>query len=63
MLYKPTPPAPAADAFVVYPVSALPASTPEQLAWQKSLYEWAFAQAQAVVRPSILDMDLLGVDN
>jgi hypothetical protein len=62
-MFKPTPATPAADAFVMMPTSALPASTPEQAAYQKSLYEWAFAEAQAVVRPSLPERDLLGVWN
>ena len=52
-----------ADAFVLMPTSALPATTPEQAAYQKSLYEWAFAEAQAVVAPSLPERDLLGVWN
>ena len=31
--------------------------------WQQQLYAWALAQAQAVVRPSLLERDLLGVWN
>jgi hypothetical protein len=57
------PPRPAADAFVLMPTSALPPTTPEQAAYQKSLYEWAFAEAQAVVAPSLPERDLLGVWN
>jgi hypothetical protein len=59
----PRPAAPSADAFVLMPTSALPATTPEQAAYQKSLYEWAFAEAQAVVAPSLPERDLLGVWN
>jgi hypothetical protein len=43
---------------MLYPVSAL-----HQLAWQRALYEWALAEAQAVVGPSVLERDLLGVWN
>ena len=57
------PVAPNQDAFVMTPLSGLPASTPDQAAYQKALYEWAFAEAQAVVQPSLLDRDLLGVWN
>jgi hypothetical protein len=32
-------------------------------AWQQQVYQRAFAEAQAVVRPSILERDLLGVWN
>ena len=61
----PTPPpvAPNHDAFVMMPLSGLPASTPDQASYQKALYERAFAEAQAVVQPSLLDRDLLGVWN
>jgi hypothetical protein len=31
--------------------------------WQQDLFRWALEQAQAVVRPSILERDLLGVWN
>jgi hypothetical protein len=31
--------------------------------WQQQIYRLAFEQAQAVVRPSILERDLLGVWN
>lgn len=54
---QPTPPAP--DAFLMLPTELLSALTPEQ----KALYAWALAEAQAVVRPSILERDLLGVWN
>jgi hypothetical protein len=45
------------------PLSCLPAVSPEQAARQQALYEWALAEAQAVVGPSILERDLLGVWN
>lgn len=62
-LPAPPPPAPAADAFVCFPTAALPRRSPEQAAAQQSLYEWALAEAQAVVQPSILERDLIGVWN
>jgi len=62
-LPAPTPAAPSMTAFVMFPVSNLPQGTPDQAAWQRALYEWAFAEAQAVVEPSILERDLLGVWN
>ena len=37
------------------------AGSPAQ--WQRHVYELAFREAQAVVRPSILERDLLGVWN
>jgi hypothetical protein len=45
------------------PVAVLPAVPANQRAWQLALYEWAFAEAQAVVQPSLLERDLLGVWN
>jgi len=51
------------DAFVLFPISSLPPLTPEEFAWQRALYEWALAEAQAVVQPSLLERDLLGVWN
>ena len=58
----PTPaPAPASPAgFVLCP---LPGLTPVQWLWQQELYRWAFEQAQAVVRPSLPERDLLAVWN
>jgi hypothetical protein len=62
-LPAPRPAVPTADAFVFYPRASLPAVSPDQAAWQCALYEWAFAEAQAVVQPSLLERDLLGVWN
>ena len=62
-LPSPPPAAPAADAFILLPLACLPPATPEQLARQKELYAWALAEAQAVVGPSVLERDLLGVWN
>jgi hypothetical protein len=56
-------PTPAPGAFCLCPVGwfgAVPAAYGQ---WQQDLYRWALAQAQAVVRPSILERDLLGVWN
>ena len=54
------PPAPVTPlGFVLCPLAALPALSPAQL-W---LYQQAFELAQAVVRPSLLERDLLGVWN
>ena len=62
-LPAPRPVAPAAAAFVLYPVAALPPVSRDHAAWQRALYEWAFAEAQAVVRPSLPERDLLAVWN
>lgn len=62
-LLPPAPaPAPAPGAFVLCPVG-LAASPPSFALWQQALYQWAFAQAQAVVRPSLPERDLLAVWN
>jgi hypothetical protein len=58
-----TTPLPTPGAFVGFPMGCLPAQPPEQLHWQHALYQWAFAQAQDVVRPSLLELDLLAVWN
>jgi hypothetical protein len=62
-LPAPPPAVPAAEAFVMIPVALLPVVSAEQRAWQQAAYEWAFAEAQAVVQPSLLERDLLGVWN
>jgi hypothetical protein len=61
----PQPPAPAiaSDAFVMFPLGCPPATNPVQWLCQQALYRWAFEEAQAVARPSILQRDLLGVWN
>jgi hypothetical protein len=58
------PPPPVTTAgFVLCPLAWWPCLTPAQWLWQQAVYQWAFAQAQAVVRPSILERDLLAVWN
>jgi hypothetical protein len=61
----PEPPAPSPDreAFILVPRDNLPPLGPEQAARQQALYQWAFSEAQAVVRPSLPERDLLGVWN
>jgi hypothetical protein len=63
--HLPQPPAPPASpqAFVLCPIVLIPGQTLEQWLWQQGLYHWAFQQAQAVVRPSILERDLLNFLN
>ena len=46
--------------FILCPVSC---ASPAELWWQQELYRWAFAQAQAVVSPSLPERDLLAVWN
>jgi hypothetical protein len=61
----PRPPAPPPDpsGFVMLPAAAFPCPSPEQWLWQQYLYRRAFEVAQEVVRPSLLERDLLGVWN
>ena len=40
---------------------AVPCQCPQQMTQQQWLYQQAFEAAQAVVRPSIIERDLLGV--
>jgi hypothetical protein len=58
----PHPPAPAPNpcAFVVV---AVPVTSMQEWTVQQWLYQQAYQAAQAVVRPSILERDLLGVWN
>jgi len=53
----------APGAFVFCPLASLPDVSPEHLAAVKELYQRALAEAAAVVRPSIVERDLLGVWN
>jgi hypothetical protein len=48
---------------VLCPVTCLPALPAECQAWQQALYQWALAEAQAVVQPSLPERDLLAVWN
>ena len=59
-LPRPAVPQLSLGAFILCPV---PHGNPLELFWQQELYRWAFAQAQAVVRPSLPERDLLGVWN
>jgi hypothetical protein len=56
-------PSPSPAAFLLCPLVCLPVCSPAQGHWQQSLYEWAFSQAKAVVRPSLPERDLLAVWN
>jgi hypothetical protein len=56
-------PSPSPAAFLLCPLMGLPACSPAHNQWQQSLYEYALAQAQAVVRPSLPERDLLAVWN
>ena len=52
---KPSPPATSAGGFVMCPPALQAAVLSTQWQAQQLLYRWAFEQARAVVRPSILD--------
>jgi hypothetical protein len=59
----PAPVTPSPEAFMLVPLSSLPPLAPDEAARQRALYQWAFDEAQAVVQPSLLERDLLGVWN
>jgi hypothetical protein len=65
-LYRvPQPPQPAisANGFVVCPLPLLQTLSPQQLLWQDALYQLAFEQTRAQLRPSLPERDLLAVWN
>jgi len=62
-LPKPPDPEPSPSAFALYPMGIAPGADPVGWLCQQAVYQWAFQEAQAVVRPSILERDLLGVWN
>jgi hypothetical protein len=45
--------------FVMAPVQVISTMEP----WQRDLYQWAYEKAQAVVEPSWVELDVLGVWN
>jgi hypothetical protein len=51
--------APSPDHFVVYPASLLGLGSATPYPWQQLIYRLALEEAQAVVRPSLLERDLL----
>lgn len=55
----PPPPAPTLQpqCFALCPAAAIPGCTVEQWAGMRQLYDLAFEQAQAQLRPSILERD------
>ena len=61
----PEPPAPGItpQAFMLCPLVLVPGQSLEHWLWQQWVYQQAFAQAQAVVRPSLPERDLLAVWN
>ncbi len=59
-LPQPPAPQPTPAGFVLCNVPVFPGQSIEQLQW---IYQQAFEKAQAAVRPSILERDLLGFWN
>lgn len=62
-LPKPPDPAIAPGSFLWYPIDQLHPAPDDFRRLQLWIYQRAFEQAQSVVRPSILERDLLGVWN
>jgi hypothetical protein len=62
-LPQPPPPPISPSGFVLCPLFGCLGVTPEQWLMQQWVYHCAFVQAQEVVRPSILERDLLAVWN
>jgi hypothetical protein len=56
-------PTPSPGAFILCPIACLPSVPHEFRVQQQALYEWAYQQAREVLKPSILERDLLGVWN
>jgi hypothetical protein len=52
-----------AGAFCMHPMALVVGVPAVALQWQQRIYQLAFEQAQAVVRPSLPERDLLGVWN
>jgi hypothetical protein len=52
---------PSANGFMMCPLPLNPSSADRS--WQQQVYQMAFEQAQAVVRPSWIERDVLGVWN
>jgi hypothetical protein len=55
--------APCPGAFYLCPVACLPPTPEAHRLQQQALYEWAYRQAQEVLKPSLPERDLLGVWN
>jgi len=56
-------PAPSPGAFFLCPLVCLPVGPEGSRLQQQALYEWAYQQAREVLRPSILERDLLAAWN
>ena len=62
-LPQPRMPEPSMGGFAFCPLVCVPGLNVAQLMCHQALYRWAFEQAQAVVRPSLPERDLLAVWN
>ena len=62
-LPQPPAPRPTPGTFIAYPMPLFQGLNAEQRSWQQSVYQLAFEQAQAVVRPSLRERDLLAAWN
>ncbi len=56
-------PSPSPNAFCLCPIVCLPPVPEAHRLQQQALYEWAYQQAREVLRPSLLERDLLAVWN
>jgi hypothetical protein len=62
-LPKPSQPVISPNAFVLCPFGCAPGVSAVAWLCQQAVYRWAFEEAQAVARPSILERDLLAAWN
>jgi hypothetical protein len=62
-LPQPPAPAPQPQAFCLYPLGTLPGIGASQWCMMQQIYQLAFAQAQAVARPSLPERDILAIWN
>jgi hypothetical protein len=60
---RPAAAGPSPAGFMLVPAACLPCVPLPQWCWQQWLYRCAFAEADAVVRPSLPERDLLAVWN
>jgi hypothetical protein len=59
-LPQPSAPVPQISTFVACPMTCLPSMTLAQWICMQAIYQAALAEAQAVVRPSLPERDLVG---
>jgi hypothetical protein len=62
-LPEPPPPAVRPGSFLLCTVAVMPGWTTDQWAGLQQVYVYAFEQAQAVARPSLLERELLAIWN